>query len=143
MYLWRDTVFCCADFCRFDIVKDGTEWEETQLTGNEKIEDTVECISLSGRPGHNTIEVRLRAAVQTVNTRSCLVDFARFSLPSFNRSLCSRRSSCGTATKYIFLSTPSHLASVNFWTRGVWSHKKLVRLFSLGSCAEFLAPRKS
>eukprot|EP00903_Cladosiphon_okamuranus_P018773 g17270.t1 len=39
-------------------MKDGTEWGETTLTGNEKIEDTVQCVSTSGRPGHATIQVR-------------------------------------------------------------------------------------
>eukprot|EP00904_Undaria_pinnatifida_P000745 jgi/Undpi1/10671/HiC_scaffold_29.g13120.m1 len=38
--------------------KDGTAWEETGLSGNEKIEDTVQCISLNSRPGHTTIEVK-------------------------------------------------------------------------------------
>eukprot|EP00752_Nemacystus_decipiens_P002105 g2012.t1 len=39
-------------------MKDGTQWGETTLTGNEKIEGTVQCVSSSGRPGHATIEVR-------------------------------------------------------------------------------------
>ena len=38
--------------------QDGTAWEETGLSGNEKIEDTVQCISLNSRPGHTTIEVK-------------------------------------------------------------------------------------
>lgn len=38
--------------------KDGTEWEETGLTGNEKIEDTVQCVSMNSRPGHATIQVK-------------------------------------------------------------------------------------
>lgn len=37
--------------------QDGTEWAETGLTGNEKIEDTVQCVSLNSRPGHATIQV--------------------------------------------------------------------------------------
>lgn len=37
--------------------QDGTQWKETTLTGNEKIEDTVQCVSTSGRPGHATIQV--------------------------------------------------------------------------------------
>lgn len=40
--------------------QDGTQWGETTLTGNEKIEDTVQCVSTSGRPGHATIQVRRR-----------------------------------------------------------------------------------
>ncbi|CAM9126765.1 unnamed protein product, partial [Ectocarpus sp. 12 AP-2014] len=39
-------------------MKDGTEWGETTLTGNEKVEDTVQCISTSGRPGHATLNVK-------------------------------------------------------------------------------------
>lgn len=38
--------------------QDGSQWGETTLTGNEKIEDTVQCVSTSGRPGHATIQVR-------------------------------------------------------------------------------------
>ena len=37
--------------------QDGTEWAETGLTGNEKIEDTVQCVSQNSRPGHATIHV--------------------------------------------------------------------------------------
>ncbi|CAM9854941.1 unnamed protein product [Pylaiella littoralis] len=39
-------------------MKDGSEWGEATLTGNEKIEDTVQCVSSSGRPGHATLTVR-------------------------------------------------------------------------------------
>lgn len=46
--------------------QDGTEWGETTLTGNEKIEDTVQCVSTSGRPGHATLMVRdIRGIVLT------------------------------------------------------------------------------
>lgn len=44
-------------FCCFHLRQDGTEWGETTLTGNEKVEDTVQCISSSGRPGHATLNV--------------------------------------------------------------------------------------
>lgn len=37
--------------------QDGTEWGETTLKGDEKIEDTIQCISTSGYPGHASIEV--------------------------------------------------------------------------------------
>lgn len=40
--------------------QDGTQWAETSLTGSEKIEDTVQCVSTSGRPGHATVQVRHR-----------------------------------------------------------------------------------
>ncbi|CAM9979234.1 unnamed protein product [Ascophyllum nodosum] len=38
--------------------KDGTEWAEATLTGNEKVQDTITCISVSGRPGHASLQVK-------------------------------------------------------------------------------------
>ena len=37
--------------------QDGTEWAEATLTGNEKVQDTITCISVSGRPGHASLQV--------------------------------------------------------------------------------------
>lgn len=48
--------------------KDGTEWTDTELSGNEKIEDTVQCVSTSGYPGHASVE----ASPEYVNCASSL-----------------------------------------------------------------------
>jgi hypothetical protein len=36
---------------------DGTQWSRVNLTGTEKVTDTVMCISSSGRPGNAVINV--------------------------------------------------------------------------------------
>jgi hypothetical protein len=36
---------------------DGTQWSTVNLTGTEKVTDTVMCISSSGRPGNAVINV--------------------------------------------------------------------------------------
>lgn len=46
------------DLRSFLAEQDGSEWAETNVTGDDKIEDTVQCLSQSGRPGHTSIQVR-------------------------------------------------------------------------------------
>lgn len=57
----------------FTLRQDGTQWGETTLTGTEKIEGTVQCVSTSGRPGHATIQVRGR-------TKKPLIAFVPYDL---------------------------------------------------------------
>lgn len=51
-------LYSCLLFGRSSgLRQDGTEWVEAELTGDEKVEGTITCISVSGRPGHTSLEV--------------------------------------------------------------------------------------
>ncbi|CAM9497158.1 unnamed protein product [Discosporangium mesarthrocarpum] len=49
--------------------KDGSEWEETVVSGDEKIEDTIQVVSYGGRPG--TAQIELRNSVMTFEPYHC------------------------------------------------------------------------